>query len=106
MLANQIPDEVRDARAACARVQLVDVREAADHASALTARATLIPIRTLPQQLEAFPRDREIILHCRHGMLREMVGNFLLAQGFARRSHVVVGIDRWSDGIAGTISRY
>jgi rhodanese-related sulfurtransferase len=35
-----------------------------------------------------------------------MAGNFLLAQGFPRVSHMVGGIDRWSDEIDPTVAKY
>lgn len=106
MLANLTPVEIRDALATRSDVLLVDVREPAECAIAQIPGALLVPLRTLPQQLESLPRDREIILHCQHGMRSEMAGNFLLAQGFSRVSHMVGGIDRWSDDVDGTIAKY
>ena len=106
MLSNLTPAEIRDALATRTDVMLVDVREPAEHAIAQIAGATLIPLRTLPQQLDALPRDREIILHCHHGMRSEMAGNFLLAQGYPRVSHMVGGIDQWSDEIDSAVAKY
>jgi rhodanese-related sulfurtransferase len=106
MLATLTPAEIRDALATRSDVLLVDVREPAECAIAQIAGALLVPLRTLPQQFDALPRDREIILHCHHGMRSEMAGNFLLAQGFSRVSHMVGGIDRWSDDVDGTIAKY
>ncbi len=106
MLSNLTPVEIRDALAARTDVVLIDVREPAEYAIAHIEGATLIPLRTLPQNLDALPRDREIILHCHHGMRSEMAGDFLLAQGFTRVSHMVGGIDRWSDDVDSTIVKY
>ncbi len=106
MLSNLTPVEIRDALAARTDVMLVDVREPAEYAIAHIEGATLIPLRTLPQNLAALPRDREIILHCHHGMRSEMAGDFLLAQGFTRVSHMVGGIDRWSDDVDAAIVKY
>ena len=106
MLSHRTPAEIRDALAARSDVMLVDVREPAEHVIAHIAGATLIPLRTLPQALDALPRDHEIILHCHHGTRSEMAGDFLLAQGFTRVSHMVGGIDRWSDDVDATIVKY
>ena len=106
MLSNLTPLQIRDALATRTDVMLVDVREPAEYATAHIHGATLIPMRTLPQQLESLPRDKEIILHCHHGMRSEMAGDFLLSQGFGRVSHMVGGIDRWSDDVDASVTKY
>lgn len=106
VLSNLTPLEIRDAMATRRDVLLVDVREPAEYALARIDGATLIPMRTLPQQLGQLPKDHEIILHCHHGMRSEMAGNFLLSQGFTRVSHMVGGIDRWSDDVDPAVAKY
>lgn len=107
MLSNLTPVEIRDALVARADdVMLVDVREPNEHVTAHIEGATLIPLRTLPQSIGMLPREREIILHCHHGMRSEMAGDFLLTQGFARVSHMIGGIDRWSDDVDQTVAKY
>jgi adenylyltransferase/sulfurtransferase len=106
MLSNLTPIEIRDALASRSDVLLVDVREPGEYAVAHIDGATLIPLRTVPQELAQLPRDREIILHCHHGMRSEMAGNFLVAQGYPRVSHMVGGIDRWSDEVDPTVAKY
>jgi rhodanese-related sulfurtransferase len=106
MLAQLTPVEVRDALQSRDDVQLIDVREDAEFAIAHIPGARLIPLRTLPQALPSLARDHEIILLCHHGVRSEMAGEFLLSQGFSRVSHVVGGIDRWSDDVDATIAKY
>ncbi len=106
MLSNLTPAQIRDALATRTDVVLVDVREPAEYAIAHIDGATLMPMQSIPQELGTLPRDKEIILHCHHGMRSEMAGNFLLAQGFTRVSHMVGGIDRWSDEIDATVVKY
>ena len=106
MVTNLTPVEIRDALATRSDVLLVDVREPAEHATARIDGALLIPLRTVPQSLEQLPRDKEIILHCHHGMRSEMAGNFLVAQGYPRVSHMVGGIDRWSDDVDSAVAKY
>lgn len=100
------PADVRDALAARQDVVLVDVREPAEHAIAHIDGAVLVPLRTVPQQLDSLPRTHEIILFCHHGMRSEMAGHFLLAQGYPRVSHMVGGIDRWSDEVDASVAHY
>ncbi len=106
MLSNLSPVEVRDALLSRTDVMLVDVREPAEHAVARIEGATLIPLRTLPQHLGSLPRDREIVLLCHHGMRSEMAVDFLLSQGYPRVSHMVGGIDRWSDDVDPAVRKY
>ena len=106
VLSDLTPSQVHDALAARRDVTLVDVREPAEYDIAHIEGATLIPLRTLPQQIDSLPRDHEIILLCHHGMRSEMAGNFLLVQGFPRVSHMVGGIDRWSDEVDSAIAKY
>ena len=107
MLRNLTPIEIRDALVARADdVMLVDVREPNEYATAHIDGATLIPLRALPQNVATLPREREIILHCHHGMRSEMAGDFLLSQGFVRVSHMIGGIDRWSDDVDQTVAKY
>ena len=106
MLSNLTPAAIRDALASRSDVFLVDVREPAEYDTAHIDGATLIPLRTLPQNLDQLPRDHEIILHCHHGMRSEMAGDFLLSQGFSRVAHMVGGINRWSDDVDPTVAKY
>ena len=105
-LVNLTPTEIRDALASRLDITLVDVREPAEHAIAHIDGAELVPLRTLPHQLGTLNRAHEIILLCHHGMRSEMAGNFLLAQGFERVSHMVGGIDRWSDDVDPSVAHY
>ncbi|HYW49146.1 MAG TPA: rhodanese-like domain-containing protein [Gemmatimonadaceae bacterium] len=106
MLSNLTPLEIRDALAQRDDITLVDVREPVEHAIASIEGAILVPLRTLPERLDSLPREHEIMLLCHHGMRSEMAGNFLLAQGFSRVSHMVGGIDRWTDDVDSTIPKY
>ncbi len=106
MLHHRSAVDVRDALAGRADVLLLDVREPAEYAIAHIAGAILIPLRSLPSQFETLPRDREIILYCHHGVRSETAGDFLVAQGFSRVSHMRGGIDQWSDEVDRTIPKY
>ena len=100
------PLEVRDALASRTDVILVDVRELSEHAVAQIESATLIPLKTLPARHSGLAREHAIILLCHHGMRSEVAGNFLLAEGFRRVSHMAGGIERWSGDVDTSVKKY
>jgi rhodanese-related sulfurtransferase len=106
MLAELTPTEVRDKIASDTDALLIDVREPGEYAIARITGARLIPMRTLPEQLQNLSRDGQIILYCHHGMRSEMAGEFLVGQGFSNVAHMVGGIDRWSDDVDSSVPKY
>ena len=81
---------------------LIDVREPDEHAAAHIPEARLIPLRTLPQELETLPRDREILIHCKSGGRSGRAVEFLLENGFIDLKNVAGGMDAWlADEAAG-----
>jgi adenylyltransferase/sulfurtransferase len=78
---------------------LIDVREPGEHAIANIPQARLIPLATLPLQLDTLPRDREILVHCKSGGRSARAQQFLLENGFSQVRNVTGGIDAWlADG--------
>lgn len=74
---------------------LIDVREPHEHAVSNIPGARLIPLGTLPDHLDALPRDREILVHCKMGGRSARAVLFLLDNGFTRVRNVEGGIDAW-----------
>ena len=74
---------------------VVDVREPEEHAVARIEGARLIPLRTLPDELDGLPRDREILVHCKAGGRSAKAVQLLLDHGFHRVKNVSGGIDAW-----------
>jgi adenylyltransferase/sulfurtransferase len=74
---------------------LIDVREPAEHAIANIPQARLIPLATVPDQLDSLPRDREILIHCKAGGRSARAVQFLLDQGFTQVKNVGGGMDAW-----------
>jgi rhodanese-related sulfurtransferase len=106
MLKSHTPLDIRTLLDTRTDVTLVDVREPLEFDIARVEGAILIPLRTLPQQLDGLPRTHEIILMCHHGVRSESAGNFLLAHGYDRVSHMLGGIERWSDDVDSTVAKY
>lgn len=90
-------------------VQLIDVREPMEHATASIDGAELIPMNTVPQRL-AHLEDRaesgQLVVFCHHGMRSLMVINWLREQGIADCVSLAGGIDRWSVEADSTVPRY
>lgn len=74
---------------------LIDVREPAEYAFAHIEGSRLIPLATLPAEIESLPRDREIFVHCKSGGRSAKAVKLLLDHGFVRVKNVTGGIDAW-----------
>ena len=74
---------------------LLDVREPAEHAVAHIEGARLIPLKTLPDELDSLPRDREILIHCKAGGRSAKAVQLLLDHGFTNVKNVTGGMDAW-----------
>ncbi len=74
---------------------LIDVREPDEYAVANIKGSRLIPLKTLPQELDSLPRDREILIHCKAGGRSAKAVQLMLDQGFTRVKNVTGGMDAW-----------
>ncbi len=87
-------------------VLLVDVREPWEFEICRIAGAKLIPMATIPANLQALDTDDEVICYCHHGMRSLDVAVWLRGQGVERAKSLAGGIDRWSAEIDSTVPRY
>jgi rhodanese-related sulfurtransferase len=87
-------------------VLLVDVREPWEFEICRITGAKLIPMGSIPANLQALDSDDEVICYCHHGMRSLDVAVWLRGQGVARAKSLAGGIDRWSTEIDSTIPRY
>ena len=74
---------------------LIDVREPNEYATAHIEGSRLTPLKTLPEELDSLPRDREILVHCKSGGRSAKAVQLLLDHGFTRVKNVTGGIDAW-----------
>jgi rhodanese-related sulfurtransferase len=103
--ANDVKRRLDDGEA----LQLIDVREPFEHQTAQIASSELIPMNTVPaelQQLERKADDRVLILFCHHGMRSLSVVNWLRQQGVTDCQSMSGGIDRWSTDVDPSVPRY
>ena len=85
---------------------LLDVREPGEVATCAVAGSTPIPMRQIPENLGALPRDRHILVLCHHGGRSQRVTQFLRANGYTLVTNVAGGIHAWAEQIDPSLARY
>ncbi len=63
-------------------VTVVDVREVDEYIEAHVPGVLLVPLGTIPDELEALPRDETLYIICRSGARSLRAADFLIANGF------------------------
>jgi rhodanese-related sulfurtransferase len=100
------PREVKERLDRGEKLLLVDVREPHEHAICRIEGATLIPMGSIPANLQRLDVDEDVICICHHGMRSMDVANWLRAQGVKSAKSMAGGIDRWSVEIDPAVPRY
>jgi len=100
------PREVKQRLERGEKLLLVDVRESHEHAVCRIEGAVLIPMGSIPANLQTLDTDEDVICFCHHGMRSLDVANWLRAQGVKSAKSMAGGIDRWSLEIDPTVPRY
>jgi len=103
------PVEVKQRIAAGEKLALIDVREPGEFQQARIEGAQLIPMRSVPaelQRLEALADDAGVIVYCHHGVRSLQVVNWLREQGLPNCRSMTGGIDRWSLEVDPNVPRY
>lgn len=103
------PQQVKDMLDRGDAVALIDVREVIEHQMSRLEGSELIPMNTVPQQLQhldAAADEKLLVVYCHHGMRSLSVVNWLRQQGVENCVSMSGGIDRWSLQIDGTVPRY
>jgi rhodanese-related sulfurtransferase len=63
-------------------VTVVDVREVDEYIEAHVPGVLLVPLGTIPDELDALPRDETLYVICRSGARSLRAADFLIANGF------------------------
>ena len=103
------PQDIQRRLASGEKLLLIDVREANEFQAARISGAELIPMRTIPgqlQHLEAASDEATLIVYCHHGVRSLNVVNWLREQGVSACQSMAGGIDRWSLEIDPSVPRY
>jgi adenylyltransferase/sulfurtransferase len=100
------PRQVKDRLERGEKLLLIDVREPHEHALCRIDGAVLIPMGTIPANLQKLDTDEDVICFCHHGMRSLDVANWLRQQGVTSAKSMAGGIDRWSTEIDPQVPRY
>lgn len=88
---------------------LIDVREPEEFALASIEGSQLIPMQTVPaelQRLEALADNHTLLVLCHHGVRSLQVVAWLRRQGIEDCYSVAGGIERWSREVDASVPRY
>ncbi len=88
---------------------LIDVREPEEYAIAQISGAELIPMQSVPaelQKIELLADSRPLAVICHHGVRSLNVAVWLRRQGIENCFSVAGGIDRWSCEVDPAVPRY
>ena len=88
------------------KLMLVDVREPHEYALCHIEGSVLIPMGTIPANLQKLDTDEDVICFCHHGMRSLDVANWLRTQGVKSAKSMAGGIDRWSLEVDPKVTRY
>jgi rhodanese-related sulfurtransferase len=91
------------------KLHLIDVREPHEYAQARIEGSSLIPMRSVPaelQNLEARAGEGALIVYCHHGVRSLNVVNWLREQGVEACQSMAGGIDAWSLAVDPAVPRY
>ena len=85
--------------------QLIDVREPNEFEFA-NLGGELIPLSTVPDHIDKFSKDKQVVVHCRSGARSGNAIQFLEQHGFDNLYNLKGGILAWSDEIDPSIPKY
>jgi rhodanese-related sulfurtransferase len=89
------------------KLLLVDVREPWEYDLCKIPGARLIPLGTIPANLNTLlDVDDEVICYCHHGMRSLDAAVWLRQQGVGSAKSMAGGIERWSAEIDPSVPRY
>jgi hydroxyacylglutathione hydrolase len=91
------PVDVEDRRAELDDLQVVDVRNAGEHALGALPDAVNIPVGQLPGRLDELDPSRPTVVYCAGGYRSSVAASLLRANGFADVSDIVGGYGAWTD---------
>jgi rhodanese-related sulfurtransferase len=100
------PSEVKQRLDRCEKLTLIDVREPWEFEVCKIGGAKLIPMGSVPANLQSLDTDDEIVCYCHRGMRSMDVTVWLRGQGVQNVKSLAGGIERWSLEIDPNVPRY
>ncbi|MEZ5346608.1 MAG: rhodanese-like domain-containing protein [Pyrinomonadaceae bacterium] len=88
-------------------IELIDVRQPDEWATAKIEGAKLIPLGEIIQRMDEIDSSKEIVVHCKMGGRSARAIQALQQYGFdGEMSNLVGGITAWSDEIDPSVPKY
>lgn len=78
------------------RLRMIDVREEDEVAQGMIAGALHLPLGQIPQQLDAIPKEEEVIFVCRSGYRSDQACQYLSSLGYTGVTNMVGGMLAWN----------
>jgi rhodanese-related sulfurtransferase len=88
------------------KLLLVDVREQWEYDLCKLPGAKLVPLGTLPANLNMLLDAEDVICYCHHGMRSLDAAVWLRQQGVESAKSMAGGIERWSAEVDPNVPRY
>ena len=85
---------------------LIDVREPHEYQIAKIAGARLVPLGQVPQHLNEFDKNADIVIHCKSGMRSAKACGIFRQAGFEHVRNMKGGILAWSDQVDPSVPKY
>jgi rhodanese-related sulfurtransferase len=85
---------------------LLDVREPSEYEICHIAGSHLMPMHTIPMQLDDLERDVDIVCICHHGGRSMQVAHFLERNGFNQIINLTGGVHAWALQVDPAMSTY
>ena len=85
---------------------LLDVREPWEYERCHLPNSKLIPMRQIPDVLDEFDPEQEIVVICHHGIRSRAVANYLAQHDFSNVINLSSGIDGWAKHVDPSIPTY
>jgi rhodanese-related sulfurtransferase len=86
--------------------QLLDVREPWEYEVCRIGGSRLLPLRTLPVQLDQLEPERPVVCICHHGARSAHVAMWLARQGFTDVYNLSGGVDAWARQVDPEMATY
>lgn len=86
-------------------IQLIDVREQKEFDFS-NIGGELIPLNTIPSNLDKISKDKQVIVHCRSGARSANAIQYLEQNGFQEMYNLKGGILAWSDEVDSSVKKY
>lgn len=88
-------------------IQLIDVRQPAEHAFAKIEGARLIPLGEIAARMDEIDESRETVIHCKMGGRSAQAIEILKKMGYkGQLSNLAGGITAWSNEVDPRVPKY